>query len=118
MFSYKFVSDESSSCKKQSLEDFAWLQSNSRTPLEDWIDQLKLADWQQPSDIKRTYNTADLLGAGSNRVVFDIGGNNYRLSCKYAFGLKQIHLFVCWIGTHADYDRLCKINGQYTINLF
>jgi mRNA interferase HigB len=51
-------------------------------------------------------------------VVFDIGGNNYRMICKYVFGEREIHLFVCWIGTHADYDALCKKNEQYTISKF
>jgi mRNA interferase HigB len=35
--------------------------------------------------------------------------------CKYAFGDKQVHLFVCWIGTHAEYDALCNEEKQYTI---
>ncbi len=61
---------------------------------------------------------ANLLGNGSHRVVFDIGGNHYRIICKYAFGKKQVHLFVCWIGTHADYDKLYKNNEQYTVNRY
>jgi HigB_toxin, RelE-like toxic component of a toxin-antitoxin system len=56
-----------------------------------------------------------LLGRGSNRVVFDIGGSNYRMICKYAFGEKQVHLFICWIGTHAEYDKLCAGREQYTV---
>jgi mRNA interferase HigB len=35
---------------------------------------------------------------------------------KYAFGDKQAHLFICWIGTHAAYDKLCNANEQYTVN--
>ncbi len=38
--------------------------------------------------------------------------------CKYAFGEKQVHLFVLWIGTHAEYDKLCKKGEQYTINIY
>jgi len=63
-----------------------------------------------------TFGSADLLGNSSNRVVFDIAGNTYRMICKYAFGDKQVHLFVCWIGTHTDYDKLCKLNEQYTVS--
>ncbi|MHA4812335.1 type II toxin-antitoxin system HigB family toxin [Flavitalea flava] len=62
------------------------------------------------------YNTADLLGNGSKRVVFDIGGNNYRMICKYWFGKTKIHLYIKWIGTHAEYDILCKAKKQYTIS--
>jgi mRNA interferase HigB len=104
--------------KKQTLEDFARKHPRSKSSLEDWIKKLKYSDWEQPGDMKLTYNTTDLLGKSSNRVVFDIAGNNYRLICKYVFGAKQVHLFVCWIGTHAEYDAICKQGDQYTINLY
>lgn len=104
--------------KKQTLEDFAHHHPRSKTSLEDWLEKLKLADWEQPGDMKQTYNTADLLGKSSNRVVFNIAGNNYRTICKYLFGAKQVHLFVCWMGTHAEYDEICKQGDQYTINLY
>jgi mRNA interferase HigB len=65
-----------------------------------------------------TFPTADLLGNGSNRVVFDIGGNNYRMICSYYFSSSTVHLFVKWIGTHSDYDKLCKERKQYTIDQF
>ena len=104
--------------KKQTLEDFTREQPGSRTSLEDWTEKLKLANWEKPADIKGTYNSADLLGKSSNRVIFDIGGNNYRMICKYVFGARQVHLFVCWIGTHAAYDKLCRLGDQYIINIY
>lgn len=76
------------------------------------------ADWEKPTDIQSAFGTTDLLGKSSNRVVFDIGGNNYRMIWKYAFGDKQVHLFICRIGTHAEYDDLCENNKQYTVNNF
>jgi mRNA interferase HigB len=104
--------------KRQSIEDFAAANARSRRSLEDWLEKIKQADWKKPTDIKATFGSADLLGNGSNRVVFDIGGNAYRVICKYVFGEKQAHLFVCWIGTHAAYDRLNTSNQQYTVNNF
>lgn len=80
--------------------------------------KIKTADWEKPEDIKMTFNSADPLGKGSHRVIFDIAGNNYRMICKYAFGEHEVHLFVCWIGTHAEYTKLCGKNEQYTINLY
>ncbi|MBX2922772.1 MAG: type II toxin-antitoxin system HigB family toxin [Chitinophagaceae bacterium] len=53
---------------------------------------------------------------GSNRAVFDIGGNKYRMIAKYAFGDRHVHLFICWIGTHAAYDKLCNAGEQYNIS--
>lgn len=71
-----------------------------------------------PEDIRASYGSADLLGNGSDRVVFNIGGNNYRMICKYFFGDKQIHMFVCWIGTHAQYTQLCNQQKQYSISIY
>ena len=102
--------------KKQSIEDFAAANSRSRSSFEEWLEKLKQADWEKPTDIKEIFGTADLLGKSSSRVVFDIGGNAYRMICKYAFGEKQVHLFVCWIGTHTVYDELNDNNEQYTVN--
>jgi mRNA interferase HigB len=94
--------------KKQSIEDFIQKNARSRVSFEIWMSVLKRADWDEPNDIIATFNSADILGKGSARVVFNVGGNNYRLICKYHFGEDQIHLFVKWIGTHAEYSQLCK----------
>lgn len=102
--------------RKETIELFAGNNVQSRNPLAEWLMKIKGADWEDPADIKLTFRRADFLGRGSNRVVFDIGGNNYRLICKYAFGDRQIHLFVCWIGTHAAYDKLCSNEEQYSIH--
>ena len=104
--------------KKQTIENYAAANAGSRRSLTLWLSTIKFANWEGPNDIKKTFGTADLLGNGSERVVFDIGGNNYRMICKYLFGDKQIHLFVCWIGTHAEYDKLCRNNEQYTVNRY
>ena len=76
---------------------------------------IKATDWNNSHDILATFNSADLLGNGTDRVVFDIGGNKYRMIGHYVFGEKQVHLFVCWLGTHAEYTKICKENKQFTI---
>jgi mRNA interferase HigB len=102
--------------RKETIEDYARQNARSRSSFRDWLSKLKYADWEKPADIQATFPGADLLGNGSNRVVFDIGGNNYRMIGKYAFGDRQAHLFVCWIGIHAEYDELCNNNEQYTVS--
>ncbi len=94
--------------KKQTIEEFSVQHARSRTSFEDWLEKIRQADWEEPGDIRKTFNSADVLGKGSNRVVFDLAGNHYRMICKHAFGDKQVHLFVCWIGTHAEYTALCE----------
>ena len=47
---------------------------------------------------------------------FNIGGNNYRMICKYHFGATRVHLFIQWIGTHTEYTKLCNESKQFDIN--
>jgi mRNA interferase HigB len=102
--------------KKQTIEDYILGHPAGRSSFRKWLTIVKLADWKRPDDIRQTFVFADLLGNGSNRVVFNIGGNNYRMICRYNFGTYRVHLFVCWIGTHSDYNELCNMSKQYTIN--
>ena len=55
-----------------------------------------------PTAVKQMFGSADILRDG--RVVFDIGGNKYRLVVwvNYQYGV----VYVRFIGTHRDYDRI------------
>ncbi len=101
--------------KKQTIETYILKHASSKPAFSSWLTALKYADWEHPSDIQQTFGSADLLGGGTERVVFNIAGNNHRLIAKYAFGHKQIHLFICWLGTHAEYTKLCIDQKQYTV---
>jgi len=100
------------------IETYALNHARSRSSFGLWLKLLQKSDWAVPADILATFGSADLLGKGSNRVVFDIGGNNYRMICTCHFGATKVHLFIKWIGTHAEYTQLCNSNEQYTINLY
>jgi mRNA interferase HigB len=102
--------------KKQSIEKYVLKNTQSKVSLSLWLSIIKRADWNTPTDILSTFNSADILGKSSHRVVFNIGGNNYRLICKYHFGKMNIQLFVKWIGTHAEYTKLCHSEKQYDIS--
>lgn len=104
--------------KKQSILNYADKHASGIVSFSNWLTAIKYAEWLTPEDIRQTFGSSDLLGNGSNRVVFNIGGNNYRLICKYHFSANNIHLFVCWIGTHAEYDELCSSGKQFTVNVF
>ena len=49
-----------------------------------------------------TFSSADLLADG--RVVFDVGGNKWRIVAKLNF--RHQVLYVRFVGTHAQYDRI------------
>jgi len=113
IFAYKFMKVHL--IRRESIEEYVAVHARSRSSFTVWLGTLKGADWRIPGDIQKTFASADLLGKSSSRVVFDIGGNEYGLIGKYAFGEKQVHLFVCWIGSHAEYSKLCKAGKQYTV---
>jgi mRNA interferase HigB len=92
--------------------------ARGRASFEIWLSIIKRVDWSEPNEITSTFNSADILGKGSNRVVFNIGGNNYRLICKYHFGNTRVHLFIKWIGTHAEYTKLCNDGMQYEVDAY
>lgn len=71
-------------------------------PLKVWFHEAKRADWKTPTDIKALYRSADILKG--NRVVFNIGGNKYRLVVKINYPTKTV--FIRFIGTHKEYDRI------------
>lgn len=104
--------------KSKTVRDYAKEHASAISSFERWINQVESADWDTPNEISDDFATADLLGKKSNRVVFDIGGNNYRIICSYYFNNKidTVTLFVKWIGTHADYSKLESGQKQYTVD--
>lgn len=84
--------------------------------MQRWLELINAADWENIHDCQNTFPSADLLGKGSDRIVFDVGGNHYRIICQYNFGKTMVHLYVNWIGTHDIYNELCKEGKQYTVD--
>lgn len=60
--------------KKQSIENYIRKDAQSRTSFQIWLSIIKRAEWNDPKDIISTFNSADILGGNSDRVVFNIGG--------------------------------------------
>ena len=52
--------------------------------------------------MKRLYATASIVS--SDRVVFNIKGNDYRLVVAVDF--EKAIVWIKWIGTHKDYDKI------------
>lgn len=104
--------------KKQTIVEYVKENVQSKSAFSSWLAILKWVQWNEPNDIISTFNSADILGKSSNRVVFNIGGNKYRMICSYYFGKDKVHLFIKWIGTHSEYTKLCNNNEQYIINVY
>lgn len=74
----------------------------AKTPLEDWYTQVRAADWAMPADVRAQFGDASILH--SNRIVFNIGGNKYRLVVRINYPYRVV--YVRFVGTHAEYDRI------------
>ena len=74
----------------------------ARAPLEAWYEHARAAEWRTPQDVKNDFGSADFLA--DNRVVFNIGGNTYRLVVRISYTFKQV--LVKFVGTHSDYDDI------------
>lgn len=104
--------------KEQTIQDYANAEGKKGLVFYKWMEVIKSANVANYNDLLSLFNSADTLGKKSHRVCFNVGGNNYRIICKVMFGQKKCHMFVCWIGTHVEYDELCKLNLQYEIEIY
>ena len=87
---------------KRTLREFWEQHSNVEQSLLDWYDVVVLQEWHSPNEVKIIYGNASIID--SNRVVFNIKGNDYRLitHVDYIFGI----VFILWLGTHKEYDNI------------
>ena len=84
----------------ESTAEFA----DAKGPLEAWYAEAVAAKWLTPAQIKDQYRNASILG--NSRVVFNIGGNKYRLVVEIHYKADPGIVFVRFVGTHAEYDKI------------
>lgn len=87
---------------KRTLREFWEKHSLAKQPLLSWYKTVQIANWQNYAEIKEKFSTVSILN--STRMVFNLGGNKYRLICLVRFD-KQI-IFIRFIGTHKEYDKI------------
>jgi mRNA interferase HigB len=87
---------------RKTLCDFWRKHPDAEGPLKAWFAETSRATWRGMVDIKRQYATASVVD--SERVVFNVGGNKYRLVVKVWFAGKAV--WIKFIGTHARYDQI------------
>lgn len=87
---------------RSTLRDFWEVHPDSQIALADWFNQVKNAEWKNLNEIIHQFSNVSLLQ--NNRVVFNIRGNKYRLIVWVE--LERKHVFVKFIGTHADYNKI------------
>jgi len=86
----------------KTLIDYWTENPRAEQPLKSWYAEAKEANWNDTHDVKAQYGNASIVG--NNRVVFNIAGNKFRLvvAIHYDMGI----IFIRFVGTHAEYDRI------------
>jgi mRNA interferase HigB len=77
-------------------------QKSLKNALDAWFAEVQKADWKNTGDVKRSYTWASIIS--SDRVVFDILTNRYRLVTTVDF--EKGIVWIKWIGTHKEYDKI------------
>jgi mRNA interferase HigB len=77
--------------------------------VDTWYAEASAASWANHAEVQKHYRTASIINA--ERVVFNIKGNDYRLVVAIRYD-KQI-VFIKWIGTHEEYDKIDVATVQY-----
>lgn len=97
------------------LQEFWERHKRARKPLEKWCQVADKAQWRNFGQIKQTLWRTSLVKV-CNRikvVVFDIGGNKYRLITTVNYQRQKVIIEIAL--THTDYDKgkwkdwLCRL---------
>jgi mRNA interferase HigB len=73
-----------------------------KAALDSWFQEVRRARWANTAEVKRRYATASIVT--SERIVFNIKGNSYRLIVAVDF--EKSIVWIKWVGTYRDYDRV------------
>lgn len=94
---------------KATLKTYSEKHSDCEAALQLWYDLTKTADWKNFSQMRQTFNTVDAVG--NDRYVFNIKGNQHRLIVLIIFKTRTV--FILFIGTHAEYDKIDAATVTY-----
>jgi mRNA interferase HigB len=74
----------------------------AKTQMLIWYNDFSKLEFLNFNELKRVYGNASIVN--SERVVFNIKGNDFRLVVSINFS--QTACYVIWFGTHAEYDKI------------
>lgn len=83
------------------LLKFAEEYPDAEIPLREWYKHVTTQEFRTFAEVQEQYGNADWA---HGYIIFNIGGNKYRLIVKPNFLYKSF--FVKFIGTHKQYDAL------------
>jgi mRNA interferase HigB len=84
----------------KAIRTFSEKHRDASSSLDHWYRVAKRATWANFAEVKQTFQAADFVAP---YVVFDIGGNKYRLIAEIGFGRRV--LFIRGIMTRKEYEK-------------
>jgi len=87
----------------KTLREFWTKVPRAERPLQAWYEVARKARWATPAEIKAGFGT-NVDFVADNRVIFDLGGNKYRLVVRVSYRFR--HVMIKFVGTHKEYDRI------------
>ena len=87
---------------KSTLKYFWDKHNDCEQQLLSWYKTIKRAKYESFDDLKLEFGNIKIVG--SDRIIFKIKGNKYRLTVKISFA-NQI-VFIRFVGTHQEYDKV------------
>lgn len=85
---------------RKALRQFWTRRPSSRTALARWFKIMDRTNFASFDELRRTFPGADMVG---DLVVFNIGGNEYRLVASIHFNRSKV--YIRHVLTHREYDR-------------
>jgi len=85
---------------RKKINDFCKKHPKAKNSLDNWYRIVRHENFKTFTDVRQLFPNADLV---NNFIVFNIGGNNYRLIAFIDYPKKQ--LFIRYILTHGEYDK-------------
>jgi len=86
------------------LREFAAEHRDAREPLNAWYHKVRRTEYENTQQVKADFSSASFLRG--NRVVFNIGGNKYRLVVKMEYHRGEV--YIRHIVAHDIYDELTR----------
>jgi mRNA interferase HigB len=84
----------------KAIREYGAKHADSATSLDNWYRVTASGRWENFAELKQVFGTADFVAPF---VVFNIGGNKYRLVAEINFRSKTV--FIRHILTHKEYDE-------------
>lgn len=95
--------------ERRTVIQFSRRYPDSAHPLLAWANDIENAHYEDPAQLRQRFGSVDFVG---DKVIFDIGGNKYRLVARMIYADLAVEpplngiVFILFLGTHKQYTAI------------